>query len=806
MEILSDKELQRLNRDMLGLGRPDEKDDVGYNKPDWNRMEALGRYTGELTNEMRFAIADGLAHYRNTQLSGVKDELEYTLSHYKELCGREKPYSFNMERISGRKEDFVSRQIHFVHENSENLYVKFDGNVYLYNFAPYWKDYGWTDKSYSILRIAKNRVEDFMERLKDYGDYGYEPDEELAKIVARITGQKAVEMQKTEAEPIKKDTLFVVKKEEGSTYIVFEGFADIRDFMNEENEEYGNVLSWAKVDGKFAVKVADDELPYLYRKATELGFASRELKERFSGFKYLTGAERRAEMRRKAVEERNEKNKSGIGLVDVDSLPLPFKPYDFQVQDAKEIVNHKTMLIGHDMGCGKTFIASLVGTSIDAPKIVICPESLRINWRKEIRNVTPDADIRVLYSKDKFDITKDSKPDWVVVGYSTVAKYGEQLSEFAKETGACVFIDEAHNGKAINNSGKPASKRADAILNICSNAEYVYPMTGTPIPTRNKDLFNIFKMLKVEEIDGIKLNEKWGFFNYGKQFCNGYNNGYGWNFDGNSKSRVLHDELQNLMVRRLKKDVLPNLTKQRIFIPTETESREYKKVEKQLENMNDEDTYMALAMHGRAVLSKDKVNIATDLADSMLAEDKSVVIVSNFNETLDKVVEKYGDDCCTIRGGMSDVAKQKAIDDFQSGKKRVCALNIIAGGVGVTLTKAHDMIICDYDWTPSNMSQVEDRICRAGQTEGCNIHYIYCENAVLDQIFVNMITGKSENIDRVVDGVENTMDLNSGVSYMQQLKKKYPIKNKEKDEGMKTIGKDDVKTEPKPKEKPEIKW
>ena len=41
---------------------------------------------------------------------------------------------------------------------------------------------------------------------------------------------------------------------------------------------------------------------------------------------------------------------------------------------------------------------------------------------------------------------------------------------------------------------------------------------------------------------------------------------------------------------------------------------------------------------------------------------------------------------------------------------------VIAGGLGLTLTRAHNMIICDYDWTPSNMVQVEDRICRSGQT------------------------------------------------------------------------------------------
>ena len=83
----------------------------------------------------------------------------------------------------------------------------------------------------------------------------------------------------------------------------------------------------------------------------------------------------------------------------------------------------------------------------------------------------------------------------------------------------------------------------------------------------------------------------------------------------------------------------------------------------------------------------------------------------------------------------------------------------MAAGVGITLTKAHTMVICDYDWTPANMTQVEDRICRTGQGEHCNIFYICHEGAILDQIFLQMITDKSSNIDRVVDAAENTVDL-----------------------------------------------
>jgi SNF2 family DNA or RNA helicase len=151
---------------------------------------------------------------------------------------------------------------------------------------------------------------------------------------------------------------------------------------------------------------------------------------------------------------------------------------------------------------------------------------------------------------------------------------------------------------------------------------------------------------------------------------------------------------------------------------------------------------------------------------------------------------------------MSDKDKEQSVTDFQSGKKKVCVLNMIAGGVGITLTKASDMIVCDYDWTPSNMSQVEDRINRAGQKSQCTIHYIYCENSVLDNLFMEMITSKSENIDKVIDGKDNTMDFNDkgkeNKGYIQLLMEKYPPKPKKsrkKKKEDKEEPAEDVKTE-----------
>jgi len=442
-------------------------------------------------------------------------------------------------------------------------------------------------------------------------------------------------------------------------------------------------------------------------------------------------------------------NKSTHKLIDINTLNLPFKPYDFQIEDAEKILKTKRALLGHEMGCGKTLISILIGESIKTPKLVVCPESLRLNWQREILQANKNADVQILYRNE----TPHFGKDWTILGYKTVDKFLPNLKKFK-----CLFVDECHNCKAVNNWGKPTSKRAASVLELAQSTEYLYLLSGTPMPSHNKDLFNILKMLKCEKFD---FNNQWAFKHFADKFCDPKETPFGKDYSGSSNSEELHAILNSLMVRRLKKDVLPNLTKQRQFIPIQPKfKRDYLDIEKRLFKPEDGDSYMSLAMTGRQKLSQYKLDTAIELTDSLLNADESVVIVTNFVETADKLMEYYGDQAVAIRGGMTDKQKEIAKELFQSKQKTVCVLNMQAGGVGITLTAAHAMVVVDYAWIPSDMVQVEDRICRTGQDEHCMIYYIYCVNAIFDNLFIDMISNKSENIDKVVDDSENTLDLN----------------------------------------------
>jgi hypothetical protein len=61
--------------------------------------------------------------------------------------------------------------------------------------------------------------------------------------------------------------------------------------------------------------------------------------------------------------------------------------------------------------------------------------------------------------------------------------------------------------------------------------------------------------------------------------------------------------------------------------------------------------------------------------------------------------------------------KQRAasVARFQAGESQAFVFTAGAGGVGITLTKAADIILVDRALTPGDVEQAEDRVYRIGQ-------------------------------------------------------------------------------------------
>jgi hypothetical protein len=91
----------------------------------------------------------------------------------------------------------------------------------------------------------------------------------------------------------------------------------------------------------------------------------------------------------------------------------------------------------------------------------------------------------------------------------------------------------------------------------------------------------------------------------------------------------------------------------------------------------------------------------------------------------------------------------EAVDKFQTDPTvQVAVCNIIAGGVGITLTAGTHVIFQDLDWVPANHAQAEDRCYRLGQTKRVTVEYFHAEGS-LDAYIARLLEAKIRLINAV---------------------------------------------------------
>ena len=84
----------------------------------------------------------------------------------------------------------------------------------------------------------------------------------------------------------------------------------------------------------------------------------------------------------------------------------------------------------------------------------------------------------------------------------------------------------------------------------------------------------------------------------------------------------------------------------------------------------------------------------------------------------------------TITGSDKAADREESVRQFQAGELKGIACTIKAGGVGITLTRSHQVVFVDMDWTPANNLQAEDRACRIGQTKGVVISKLVADHTL----------------------------------------------------------------------------
>jgi hypothetical protein len=434
------------------------------------------------------------------------------------------------------------------------------------------------------------------------------------------------------------------------------------------------------------------------------------------------------------------------------------------------------VLIGDEPGLGKTIQAiGISNMASDMRRIlVVCPASLKLNWKREWEKwCVKGLGVGIVTGGKAAQWPTDAGV--VIINFDLVAKHLPRLH--AAEWDMLV-VDEAHNlrnAKAKRTTNILGCKGRDGSYDVEPiPAKRLVLMTGTPIVNRPVELWPLISAVNPAKFDN--------FFSYGKRYCGASNNGYGWDFSGATNLEELQSELRaHCMVRRTKADVLKELpakTRQIIRLDdpalVAAEQKGLAEIRHQLSDLEAAKILAflkkdRLAYHEAAKQLKDarsaafyemsklrhqtaraKVPYVVEMVKDALDQGK-VIIFAHHHDVIDAYKDAFGDAAVVIEGGTPNEHRQAAVDRFQNDPScTVIVASILAAGVGLTLTASSHVIFGELDWVPGNMCQAEDRAHRIGQKDNVLVWHIVVDGS-LDARMVEVLVQKQAVIDGAMD-------------------------------------------------------
>ena len=113
-----------------------------------------------------------------------------------------------------------------------------------------------------------------------------------------------------------------------------------------------------------------------------------------------------------------------------------------------------------------------------------------------------------------------------------------------------------------------------------------------------------------------------------------------------------------------------------------------------------------------------------------------------------------------ITGAQDEDQRQKAIDDFQSGKIKWILFTVQAGGVGVTLTAARRLVMLQRPWSLVDHKQALDRIHRIGsEIHDSVIVMDYVTEGTIEERVLQVLETKADNFEQIVKDKAKLLEL-----------------------------------------------
>src|SRR6185295_7412884 len=161
---------------------------------------------------------------------------------------------------------------------------------------------------------------------------------------------------------------------------------------------------------------------------------------------------------------------------------------------------------------------------------------------------------------------------------------------------------------------------------------------------------------------------------------------------------------------------------------------------------------LAFLVEARQALAFAKVSSTLDFVKGAIDQGEKVIVFSCFEDPVQKFAKELGSTAVVVTGKTPASMRQTLVDRFQNDAEvRVFIANIIAGGTGLNLTAATQVVFNDLDWVPTNHWQAEDRAYRIGQMRTVNVTYVVARETI-DDFVQAVLETKAALVNAIVEG------------------------------------------------------
>lgn len=447
------------------------------------------------------------------------------------------------------------------------------------------------------------------------------------------------------------------------------------------------------------------------------------------------------------------------------------------------------------------------------PALVVCPNTLKKNWKREFVKWWPDVNVQVIKGSAGQRRKQFEEPADVYVinweglrthsrlaGYGSIALarcqscggHDEKVSENRCEVHPrelnnidfkAVIADEIHRSKEAK------SKQTRALWAATGDADIRFALTGTPIANDVLDLWSILHWLSPNEWPS---KTRWV-----DRMINTMLNAFGGMMVLGVKPHMeqeFYAAINPRMRRMLKAKVLPWLPEM-MFERRDVEmSTKQKKAYDQMRDMMIAEleggealtapsaltqtirllqfasSYAEMATNEttgeiKAVLADPSCKVEAlmdDIKNGDFGNDSVAVcavsrqLIYLLSAALTKEDIRHG----LITGAQSEDERQQAVDDFQAGKIKWILFTAQAGGVGITLTAARRLIMLQRPWSLVDHKQALDRVHRIGsEIHDSIIVTDYVTEGTIEERVIQVLETKADNFEQIVRDKDKLLSL-----------------------------------------------